>query len=150
MKRMIASIATVVALAATPALAEVIEVEMYTRSPDGENNVFGQELIMAEPGDTIRFLPTDPGHNAQSVKGAVPEGQEPFRGRINQEVDYEVAEPGLTAVVCLPHQGVGMVALIVVGGDVSNAEQIREARIPGKGGQKIGSLVDEAVSQQES
>ena len=149
MKRIMATAATLLAIGASPALAEVIEVDMWTRSPDGENNVFGPELIEAELGDTIRFLPTDPGHNAQSVQGAVPDGQEPFRGRINQEVEYEITEPGLTAVICLPHQGVGMVALVVAGDDVSNAEAIREARIPGRGGQKIETLVDEAVEAVE-
>ncbi|PRY71424.1 pseudoazurin [Marivita geojedonensis] len=106
--------------------------------------VFSQELIRAEVGDTIRFIPTDKSHNAQSVRDALPEGQEAFRGRLNEAVEYVVTEAGLTAVVCLPHQSMGMVALVVVGDDVSNAEQILDARIPGKGGDKIEALVEEA------
>lgn len=138
------------ALGATAVAAqEVIEVEMLTRGEDGARNVFGQELIQAEVGDTIRFVPTQKGHNAQSVRDAVPEGQEAFRGSINQEVDYEVTETGLTAVICLPHQALGMVALVMVGDDVSNAEQILDARIPGKGGEKIEALVEEAQAMAE-
>jgi pseudoazurin len=101
-------------------------------------------LIRAEVGDVIRFVPTDRSHNAQSVKDALPEGQEAFKGKTNNEVEYLVTETGLTAVVCLPHQSMGMVALIVVGNDVSNAQQVLDARIPGKGKDKIAALVAEA------
>jgi pseudoazurin len=126
------------------AVADTIEVEMLNKNAEGDRMVFGQELIRAEVGDVIRFVPTDKSHNAQSVKGALPEGQEPFRGKMNKAVEYEVTETGLTAVVCAPHQALGMVALIVVGNDVSNADAILEARIPGKGGDKIEALVEEA------
>jgi pseudoazurin len=126
------------------AFADTIEVEMLNKNADGDRMVFGQELIRAEVGDVIRFVPTDKSHNAQSVKGALPEGQDSFRGKMNQVVEYEVTETGLTAVVCAPHQALGMVALIVVGEDVSNADAVLEARIPGKGGDKIEALVEEA------
>lgn len=127
-----------------PALAETIEVEMLNRNEAGEAMVFSQELIRAEVGDIIRFVPTDRSHNAQSVDGALPDGQEPFRGRMNQVVEYEVTETGLTAVVCLPHQTMGMVALVVVGNDLSNADDILAARIPGRGMDKIEALIEEA------
>lgn len=126
------------------AFAETIEVEMLDENDAGDRMVFGQELIRAEVGDVIRFVPTDRSHNAQSVKDALPEGQEAFKGKTNNEVEYLVTETGLTAVVCLPHQSMGMVALVVVGNDVSNAQQVLDARIPGKGKDKIAALVAEA------
>jgi pseudoazurin len=126
------------------AFAETVEVEMLNENDAGDRMVFGQELIRAEVGDVIRFVPTDRSHNAQSVKDALPEGQEAFKGKTNNEVEYLVTETGLTAVVCLPHQSMGMVALIVVGNDVSNAQQVLDARIPGKGKDKIAALVAEA------
>ncbi len=148
MKRTLMTATAAMALA-SPALAETIEVEMLNRDADGNNMVFGQELIEAEVGDVIRFMPTDPGHNAQSVDGAIPEGQEAFRGRINQEVEYEVTEAGLTAVICQPHVGLGMAALIVAGEDTSNADAVLEARIPGRSGDKIEELVEEARAMTE-
>lgn len=126
------------------AFAETVEVEMLNENDAGDRMVFDQELIRAEVGDVIRFVPTDRSHNAQSVKDALPEGQEAFKGKTNNEVEYLVTETGLTAVVCLPHQSMGMVALIVVGNDVSNAQQVLDARIPGKGKDKIAALVAEA------
>ena len=126
------------------AFAETIEIEMLNKNEAGDRMVFSQELIRAEVGDLIRFVPTDKSHNAQSVKGALPENQEAFKGKMNSVVEYTVTETGLTAVVCLPHQAMGMVALVVVGDDLSNAEQVLDARIPGKGKEKIEALIEEA------
>ncbi|MCA0929615.1 plastocyanin/azurin family copper-binding protein [Ruegeria profundi] len=145
MKTTLLAIALSVASAA-PALADIIEIEMLNKNEDGDRMIFSQELIRAEVGDIIRFVPTDKSHNAQSVKDALPEGQEPFRGRVNQAIEYEVTKTGLTAVVCLPHQAMGMVALVVVGDDLSNADDILNARVPGKGGDKLEALVEEAKS----
>jgi pseudoazurin len=117
---------------------------MLNQNEAGDRMVFSEELIRAEVGDVIRFIPTDKSHNAQTARDATPEGQEGFRGRINQEVEYVVTEPGLSIVICQPHQTMGMVALVMVGNDVSNAERILEVRIPGQGGDKIEALVEEA------
>lgn len=130
------------------AFAETIEIQMLNENEAGDKMVFSQELIRAEVGDVIRFVPTDRSHNAQSVKGALPEGQEAFKGRMNQEIEYMVTETGLTAVVCQPHQTMGMVALIVVGNDVSNADEILDARLRGKGKDKIEALIEEAIATQ--
>jgi hypothetical protein len=78
------------------------------------------------------------------VKGALPEGQEAFKGRINQEIEVEITAPGLIAVICQPHVTVGMAALIMAGGDVSNADDVLDARIRGKSADKIEELVAEA------
>lgn len=138
--------ATVLFASSSFALAETIEVEMLNKNEAGDRMVFGQELIKAKVGDVIRFIPTDKSHNAQSVKDALPNGQEPFRGKMNKAVEYEITETGLTAIICLPHQNMGMVALVVAGDDVSNAEQVLKARIPGKGGKKIEALIEQARS----
>jgi pseudoazurin len=131
-----------------PAFAETIEIQLLNENEAGDRMVFSQELIRAEVGDVIRFIATDRSHNAQSVKDAIPEGQEAFRGRMNQDVEYIVTETGLTAVVCQPHESMGMVALIVVGDDLSNAQDILDARIRGAGNDKIVELIEEARAAQ--
>jgi pseudoazurin len=128
------------------AFAGTIEVQMLNANDAGDKMVFSQELIRAELGDVIRFIPTDRSHNAESVKDALPEGQEAFKGKMSSEVEYLVTETGLTAVVCQPHQTMGMVALIVVGNDVSNAQDILDARVRGQGKDKIKALVEEAIA----
>ena len=128
------------------AFADTIEVQMLNANDAGDKMVFSQELIRAEVGDVIRFIPTDRSHNAESVKDALPGGQEAFKGKMSSEVEYLVTETGLTAVVCQPHQTMGMVALIVVGSDVSNAQDILDARVRGQGKDKIKALVEEAIA----
>lgn len=131
-----------------PVFADTIEIQMLNENAAGDRMVFSQELILAEVGDVIQFIATDRSHNAQSVRDALPEGQEAFKGRMSQDVQYLVTETGLTAVVCQPHQTMGMVALIVVGNDLSNAQDILDARIRGAGKDKIEALIEEARATQ--
>ena len=147
MRKLLMSAALLVGSSVT-AFAETIEVQMLNENAAGDKMVFSQELIRAEVGDVIRFVPTDRSHNAESVRDAFPEGQEAFKGRMNDEIEYLVTETGLTAVVCQPHQTMGMVALIVVGNDVSNAQDILDARLRGKGKDKIEALIEEATNTQ--
>ena len=147
MRKLLLSAALIVVSSAA-AFAETIEIQMLNANEAGDKMVFSQELIRAELGDVIKFVPTDKSHNAQSVKNALPDGQKKFKGKMNKAIEYLVTEAGLTAVVCQPHQGMGMVALIVVGNDVSNAQDILDARVRGKGKIKIAALVEEAIATQ--
>ena len=147
MRKLLFSAALIVVSSAA-AFAETIEIQMLNVNEAGNKMVFSQELIRAELGDVIKFVPTDKSHNAQSVKNALPDDQKKFKGKMNKEIEYLVTEAGLTAVVCQPHQAMGMVALIVVGNDVSNAQGILDARVRGKGKIKIAALVEEAIATQ--
>ncbi len=147
MRKLLLSAALIVVSSAA-AFAETIEIQMLNVNEAGDKMVFSQELIRAELGDVIKFVPTDKSHNAQSVKNALPDGQKKFKGKMNKEIEYLVTEAGLTAVVCQPHQTMGMVALIVVGNDVSNAQDILDAGMRGKGKIKIAALIEEAIATQ--
>ena len=140
--------AALIVISSATAFAETIEIQMLNVNGAGDKMVFSQELIRAEVGDVIKFVPTAKSHNAQSVEGALPTGQNEFKGRMNKEIEYLVTEAGLTAVVCRPHQRMGMVALIVVGNDVSNAQKVLGAKVLGQGKIKIAALVEEAIATQ--
>ena len=45
----------------------------------------------------------DPGHNAETIPGMLPEGADPFKGAINEEVVYTVEAEGVYGIKCLPH-----------------------------------------------
>ena len=90
------------------------QVQMLNKGEKGAM-VFQPDYIEAAPGDTVTFVPTDKGHNAESIKGLIPDGAEPFKGKINQEVKVTLEKEGLYGVKCTPHYGMGMVALIKVG-----------------------------------
>ena len=119
-------------LAASPAAAREWQVRMLNRGDDGTAMVFAPAFLVVQPGDTVRFLATDRGHNAESIAGMLPAGATAFRGRINEEIVVRFTEPGLYGYKCLPHLGMGMVGLIQVGRPANRAAIAQgAARLPG-------------------
>ena len=133
------------AASAAPALAEDHTVKMLTRGPDGERMVFSPAYLEIAPGDTVTFEATDPTHNAQTIRGMLPEGAESFRGNMNQDVTVTFDEDGVYGVKCLPHYGMGMVALIKVGeGEAPNLEEAKAVRQPGQARGRFAELFEKA------
>lgn len=129
-------------LAAAPAQARDWQVRMLNRGPDGAAMAFAPAFLVIQPGDTVRFLATDRGHNAESVPGMIPPGATPFRGRINEEILVRFTAPGLYGYKCPPHLGMGMVGLIQVGRATNRAEILRAAaQLPGQGRRAMERLL---------
>jgi len=120
-----------VALMGGAAFAETFEVQMLNKGTDGERMVFEPGFVRAAPGDTIKFIATDKGHNAETAKGMVPDGAEGFKGRINEEIEVTLETEGVYGVLCKPHYAMGMVMTIAVG-DVEPADDFLEGRVPRK------------------
>jgi pseudoazurin len=106
------------------------QVKMLNKGEKG-SMVFEPDFVVAVPGDTVTFVPTDKSHNAESIKGMLPEGAEPFKGKTNEQVVVTLGADGVYGVKCLPHYGMGMVALIVVGKPV-NLEAAKAVKQTGK------------------
>ena len=104
-----------------PASAAQHEVKMLNKGAEGPM-VFEPALLKIAPGDTVRFLATDKGHNAISIKGMTPEGATPFAGKMNEEIVVTFDTPGVYGFECKPHYGMGMVGLVVVGEPVNVAD----------------------------
>lgn len=96
--------------------ADVHEVRMLNRNETG-SMPFEPDFLRVRPGDTIRFLATHPSHNAASMPEIIPAGAEQFRGKINQEIEVTFEVDGIYGIKCLPHYGMGMVMLVVVGNE---------------------------------
>jgi pseudoazurin len=84
---------------------------------------------------------TDKGHNAESIKGMLPADAMPFTGKNNEDVTVTFDKPGAYGVKCMPHYGMGMVALIVVGtpGNLAEARAVPQV---GKAKQAFSALFD--------
>lgn len=141
--RLIATIAAGLCLFAVSAQAADHQVMMLNKGAKGAM-VFEPDFIKAAPGDTVTFVPTDKGHDAQSIKGMLPAGAEEFKGKMSQEIKVTVTAEGVYGVKCLPHYGMGMVALIVVGNPV-NAEEAAQVKHPGKAKKVFADLLAQAV-----
>jgi pseudoazurin len=130
MKRIFATATALALVAGGAAFAETHEVQMLNRGPEGETMIFEPAYLEIEPGDTVRFLATDPSHNAESVLEMMPEGAEAFKGRINEEIEVTFDAEGLYGVKCLPHYAMGMVMTVAVGEVEEVPEDYLEGRIP--------------------
>lgn len=111
------------------AFAEVVEVTMLNQGSNGDRMVFEPDFVRLAPGDTIRFLATDRGHNAETVAGMMPELFDGFTGKINEELEVTLTKDGVYAVICKPHYAMGMVMIVAVG-DAEIPEGFLEGRIP--------------------
>ncbi len=98
----------------TQVQAETFEVKMLNKGADG-TMIFEPAFLHVAVGDTVVFKPTDKSHNVETIAGMIPDGAEPFKGKINEEVSVTLTTEGLYGVKCLPHYGMGMVGLIQVG-----------------------------------
>jgi pseudoazurin len=142
---MAGAVAAALATFTAAAVAAEIEVKMLDRGTEGMM-VFEPALVKIEPGDSVKFVGTNKGHNAESIKGMLPEGAAPFAGKVNQDIAVTFDKPGVYGVKCLPHYGMGMVALIVVG-TPANADDAKAVTHPGKARQVFANLFGKLPAQ---
>lgn len=141
MKRTMTLAALTAMLLAGGAQAAEHEVQMLNKGEKGAM-VFVPDLVKAAPGDTIRFVPTHKSHNAEAIKGMLPEGAEGFKSKINEDFTVTLTEEGVYGIKCTPHYGMGMVALIVVG-DPVNLDAAMAVSHPGKAKRAFADLFAE-------
>lgn len=127
------------ALIAGTATAETIEVKMLNKGEAGVM-VFEPAFVKAQPGDTIRFVATDKGHNAESIDGMLPAGVDSFKSKPSKDFELTLAQEGIYGVKCTPHYGMGMVALIQAG-DPVNLDDAAGVKQPGKSKSRMADLI---------
>jgi pseudoazurin len=125
-----------------PALAADVEVQMLNKGDKGAM-VFQPDLVQIAVGDSVTFQPVDKGHDVDAIAAMMPEGAEPFKGQISQPFTETFTVPGVYAVKCDPHYGLGMVAVIVVGGDLSNLDAVKAAKNPKKPQERFDAIFAE-------
>ena len=113
----ITAAAALLILAAVPAMAANFEVHMLNKGADGAGMVFEPALTKIAVGDTVTFIPTDKGHDAQTLKEILPVGGDEFKGAM------------------------GMVALVVVG-DAPDFAQAEGAKLPKKAHERIEAAIE--------
>lgn len=119
-------------------------VQMLNKGEKGAM-VFQPNFVQAAPGDTVKFVPTDKSHNAESIKGMIPEGAADFKSKMNEEITVTLDKEGVYGVKCTPHYGMGMVALVVVGKPV-NADAAKAVKQTGKAKAAFAELFGQAVA----
>ena len=127
-------------LMSVPALAADMTIEMLNKDSDGNKMVYSEEIARVDVGDTITWVPTTKGHNVEMI--ASPSDMK-LKSKNGKEVQATVTAPGIYYYWCTPHKGMGMIGLVVVGGDTSNKDQIAKAKAMGKSKKKLKKLLGE-------
>src|SRR3990167_9244247 len=112
-------IAVAFAVAGQAAAAE-IQVKMLDKGSQGMMT-FEPPPAKLKLGDTVRFVPTNPGHNVETIMGMLPPGVTATKGAMNKEVVVKFSKPGVYGFKCAPHWGFGMAFVAKVGDGGPNA-----------------------------
>ena len=59
--------AVIVCFLATTSFAADVTIEMLNKDPAGNRNVYSEEVVKVEVGDTVTWLPTSKGHNLSLI-----------------------------------------------------------------------------------
>ena len=121
-----------------------IEVEMLNKF-NNEYMVYSKKIVKINIGDTVFWKATDSSHNVEFIKGAVPEGVETFKSKLNKDVQYKFEIPGIYAYWCTPHKSLGMIGFVIVGNDLSNKEDISNVKYFGKSKKIAEQLIEKLI-----
>ena len=141
------AVGALLAVAALPVLAhaETHEVMMLNKDPDNKKArmVFRPEVLHIAPGDTVKFVSTNPGHNSVTDEDMIPEGAETWKSKIGKEFEVTLDKPGIYEYYCQPHRAMGMVGAIVVGDDTSNMDALKARKMKGKEKEHFNKILEE-------
>ncbi len=104
----------IVALITSPtsSWAKNYQVKMLN-SFEGQSMLFVPGFLKIEKGDSVTFVPTNSGHNSQSV--FTPKNAKSWSGKNNEEITINFSEEGIFIYQCSLHLVMGMVGVIEVG-----------------------------------
>mgnify|MGYP001213579560 CR=1 FL=1 len=127
----------------TASFAGDITVEMLNkRKSDNQSMVYSEDISRVDVGDTITWVPTTKGHNVEFITG--PAGfEKPKKSKFNKEYSFTFEIPGIYYYQCTPHKSMGMIALVIVGGDTSNKDAIAKVKAFGKSKKKLKALIEQ-------
>ena len=128
---------------ANVSFAEDTTVEMLNKL-DKRTMVFSKEIVRVDPGDTVFWKATNPGHNVEFIsKKGVPAGVAKFKSKVGKDTEFTFTVPGIYAYWCVPHKTLGMIGFIIVGNDLSNLDSIKKVKFIGKSKKIAKGLIAE-------
>lgn len=134
------------AFAEDAAEPKTVMVEMLNVDPDDkkQRQVFKPAVIHVNPGDTVKFVSADRGHNSEVDDKMMPDGGEEWSGKINEDVEVTFNTDGCYGYYCKPHRSVGMVGLVLVGDAAASLEEAKGVRQRGKAKQRYADYFEQA------
>ena len=105
------------------AYAAEFEIKMLNIGKEGPM-VFEPASLKVAVGDTVKFIPTDMGHDVVSV--FLPKEAKSWKGDMGKEITVKIEKEGIYLYKCSPHVTLGMVGVIQAG-EASNKEAALKA-----------------------
>lgn len=144
MRKAVLLAAAFVGLFGAAASAAEVEIKLLNKGAAGVM-VFEPAFVQVQPGDTVKFVATDKGHNVETIEGMLPDGAAPVAGKMGEDTSVVLDKPGVYGVRCKPHYGMGMVAMVVVG-TPANADAAKAVNHPGKAKTTFAALFDKLAT----
>ena len=134
-------LALIMAVVVAPnAYAQDMTIEMLNKRDDGAKMAYSEDITRIDVGDTITWVPTSKGHNVHFIAG--PDGWDlPKKSKNNKEVAITLDTPGVYLYQCKPHATMGMIAMVIVGDDLSNLDDIKAMKMRGKSKKKMKAIL---------
>ena len=120
--------------------SQTLEIDMLNKLGK-EKMLYSVKVAKIDVNQKIIWRSKTKGHNVEFI--GMPEGVKKFKSKINKDVEYEFKIPGIYLYQCTPHKGLGMIALVVVGGDTSNKEAVAGAKTLGKSKKILPDLINQ-------
>jgi len=95
-----------------------------THTVTARSTAYDPMVLKIKPGDRVRWINMS-GHNNNFEPGNIPEGAEPWRTALGEDVSRTFDVEGIYLYKCDPHFALGMVGAIIVGEPV-NLEQVSQ------------------------
>lgn len=131
-------------LASPSIMADTHEVLMFSKGKTGEM-VYEPDFLNIAPGDSVRFVTDHGKHDSATIPGLLPEGAEPFKGEINENIAVTFDVPGVYGIQCTPHLTKGMVMLVQVGDEQAAPEL--PADLPEMAKHRLDAVIEREFSQ---
>lgn len=119
---------------------KTIEIDMLNKLGK-EKMVYSIKVAKIDLNDKIIWKHISKGHNVEFI--GMPKGVKKFKTKINKKAEYEFIKPGIYLYQCTPHKAMGMIGIVVVGGDKSNLEKIKKIKLYGKSKKIFKKLLKE-------
>ena len=105
-------------------MSQVHVVKLLSSNESGQSMIMEPGFIRISQGDTVKFIPSDMTHNAQSI--IKPDGANSFTTELGKVESITFSVEGAYLYKCSPHFALGMIGVIQVGYAINHDAFINE------------------------
>lgn len=117
---------------------KTLEIDMLNKLGK-EKMVYSIKVAKIDVNDKIIWKHVSKGHNVEFI--GMPKGVKKYKSKINKKAEFEFKVPGIYLYQCTPHKAMGMIGIVIVGGDKSNLDKIKKVKVYGKSKKILKNLI---------